>query len=585
MRFLARGGAADGLRALSRAPKARRARREPPSGLTVRMPTAASPARVAARVVLPLALGATPPPPIESVRLATQEWSLTGGEPWRGRFTDPEDALAAHRFGWIPQLLVTQGAGCARSLFDLTARWLDAHAGAPEGDGWDSYSVAERIAHWAYLISARPHDTAAPRVLAAIAEHAAFLRDHLELRGPATNNHLINDARALYLAGQLLDSENLRAQSRELVEFGAGRMLIDGFLREGSTHYQLLLTRTFLELAIASRACGDLPFAEQLAGWSRAMTDACRFIADGARNAVPLIGDLSPDFPPDFLIDLATAGMSDSQRAGLVAPGWAALFGSDSVPSTREPAEARARSEAGYFRAGFADWRVQAWVNPHGHVPSWSHAHADLGSFVSYWHGRPMLVDAGRATYADTPLGTYGRSVRSHNAISVDGHEPCVVHGLNGMPELMSDAYLQADARGEVACDDRHAALRISHAGFGRLGDGLEVARTITMSRDRLLIVDKVTGSGRHRVETYFQCAPEVNVIRVTPTTWRLAAGDCPPLIMDGPGVARHARGEDGESPAGWCSPEYGRAVPASTLTFSYDGPLPLVQRYEVRQV
>ena len=67
-----------------------------------------------------------------------------------------------------------------------------------------------------------------------------------------TNNHILNNARALILAGSFLDSQCL---------FDAGCWIFtnqfdkhinsDGVLREGSSHYQYVVTRWVVDIACA----------------------------------------------------------------------------------------------------------------------------------------------------------------------------------------------------------------------------------------------------------------------------------------------------------------------------------------------
>ena len=570
LRFLARHDARSAVRRLLGAADLRRQRRHPPIGLRVASSASDWPGDSGPATTLPVRSQEGAAAPL-SVPLATTSWLMSDGDPWDHEFTDPEDNLAAHRFGWIPQRLAGRGAGDFGQLFDIARRWLARMGQDKAGPGWDTYSVAERTTYFSYLASAGPHNSAAPQLLEAIGDHSAFLLSHLEFRGPSTNNHLINDGRALYLASLLTGDTRIRAAARELLAFGARTMFVSGFLREGATHYQVLLTRTFLEVLAAARVCGDAPFARFLEEWSGQMVTASRFLQDG--NTFPLIGDLCPDFPPEFVVPFATG------QGG----GWGALLDADIV-RVGAPAHETDAMEAGFFKTSVHGWRLLAWVNPLGHVAPWSHAHADLGSFVAEWHGRPLLVDAGRSTYSDSPLGRYGQSVRSHNAISIDGHEPCVVHGLNGFPELMAESYLSSRPHAAVTGDGSQRTLRISHGGFGRLGDGLEVSRSVAVSSGRLVIRDELRGSGRHKVETFFHFAHDVAITQDGGGAWCCQPPEAPPVVLTGPESGCLIRATSGPDPTAWQALAYGQAVPATAFVFTYDGSLPVSREYVIRQ-
>jgi uncharacterized heparinase superfamily protein len=496
----------------------------------------------------------------QTIDLATRAWGLVDGPPWSGSFEDPEDGYAAHRFGWSLPLLLT--AGGAGQVAQLVSAWLAAHPREDGAPGWDSYSVAERIANWMHLVAALTATGGEVGWLRkAIAEHAFWLRDHLELRGEATNNHLINDARALYLAGVLFGDIGLAARAREVLLFATPRMFVRGFLRESSTHYHRLLCRSYVDLLRAARAARDHGFAESVAGSLDTIAAALEFFEAGP--VFPLIGDISPDSAPgchESVSELARLTLSRQSR----------------------PAAASDAAAAGYYRLQRGLWSLTAHVNPLGYVPPWSHGHADIGAFAADWRGRPLLVDSGRATYQPSPIGSYGRSVRSHNGISIDGYEPCVAHGLNGFVPLLQPDYYTRPPR--VNCDEGTGVLRIEHFGFTRVADGLTVVRAISVSAAEVVITDRVGGHGTRRLETFFHFHPSVRVTVDSPLTARIE----PPegaLLLQGPEGSSlgHHRGRMTPHPAGWYAGQYGSLEACSTVVFTARPALPLDQRFVLR--
>lgn len=541
-----------------RAMRARQARRGAPAGLAfdAGLPGDAP----AGQAALPLRRGHAPAP--SHVRLATRTWPLSAGDPWTQVFEDPEDAFSAHRFSWVAPALASSGAAApvARAML---RRWLADRGGTGDGPGWDSYSVAERISAAVYLQSAAAPGGADAGLDAAIRTHARHLHAHLEVRGANTNNHLLNDARALYLAGAWLVDAPLLARARAIFDFAVPAMYQEGFLREGSTHYHQLLHRTLTEVALLASLAGDAAFGERAAAWASESASAARFVNAGLPD-MPRIGDLSPDFPPEVLA------------------AWARWFEAD-VPGAdcNTPPDVAARG--GYLRAVASGFLLHAWVNPAGHVPAWSHAHADLGAFTLSWHGQPLLIDGGRSTYAATEIGAFGRSVRSHNAVSIDGFEPCIAHGVNGYPELLDREYGDARPVARVAGGGRAARVEIAHEGFARLGSGMRYSRSVALGPDGVTIEDRITGAGRHRVETFFHFAPECAVDPAGPGRWRVERPGAPALLFEsGAGASLH-RGVREPRLMGWSAREYGAAVPSPSLVCGHEGDLPTVQTYALR--
>ena len=537
---------------------------------------------------LPLFLPYSDGAPPTRLPLATCSWDLSQGPPWLGQLEDPEDRFAAHRFGWVPTLLRAHGVGARDLLAGLAEQWIANHTLAPGAPGCDSYSVAERIVHWTYLTTLEGDSRRSRAIGASVQAHAGLLDQHLELRGEATNNHLINDGRALYHAAVQSGDEALQSRARALVDYGAERMFVSGFLREGSSHYHLLLSRTFLELWVLARAVEDTAWAEALGAQVESMLGAAAFLA--MPSGLPLFGDVSPDVEPSALVSLTSLAGPASMPTGVpTAPdaarldGWAGLLIGEQDVVPAGPVHA-SYPEAGYHKATAGAWTLSSYVNPLGHVAPWSHAHADLGSFVLDWHQSPVLVDAGRATYRASPLGDYGRSVRSHNSVSIDRHEPCVAHGLNGFVPVLARAYYHRRPRVAIDTDPVRTTLRVEHDGFGRLGDGLSVARTVALEPHRCVVTDAIEGVGRRAVETFFHFHPDVAVAFDEPTVARCDLPDGARLHLRVPDdvTCRLARGQIDPEPSGWYAGRYGRAEPCWTLTCHTRATLPRRQHYEL---
>lgn len=520
--------------------------------------------------------------------------------PWRQSFEDPEDIFLAHRFGWIMRSL----AGGVSSdelerLLSFACLWVDTHPQGENSPGWDSYSVAERLVHWLFLLSvacAREIGTypGFSKLLGSLRQQAEFLLHHLEFRGSSTNNHLINDGRALYLTGMCLGEERFAEAGREIVFYGAREMFSpSGFLRESSSHYHLLLCRTFLEVLWAARRFGDSGTFDRLEGRVRAMVDASSFFL--SCGDLPLIGDVSPDFTPEFLCGVPAVGRCfwEEEHETPDVLGWHSLFlGAEAGRAQARKAagpeapRAEAYSDAGYYRLRAGAWSLFFHVVPLGYVAPWSHGHGDLLGFVLYYKGMPLLVDTGRSTYVDSPLGRYGRDVCSHNSLTVDGIAPCLIHSHNGYCSMLVSDYYARPPRVSVEEGTGEVRAEILCRGFERMQPGLQVRRVFRVSRTEFSVEDHISGKGRHRIEAYFHFDPGVEVVSddadrlgcVLPDGGRLAVtkdgGDTP---------IRPFRGVDFPVPLGWHSPRYGEIVPTWTVVVAGRERLPSRRKYVFR--
>jgi len=532
------------------------------------------------------------------IRLASVELDrLT--PPWEQTFEDPEDTFAAHRFGWMLPLLASRfSSELVSSLSELAIRWANAHPFATGAEGWDSYSISERIVNWIYLLSlldkcSIPNSSAIQKFLCRSLEaQASLLSERLELRGAATNNHLLNNGRALYFAGAFTGKEQFQSQGREILRYGLRQMFTSsGFLREGSSHYHILLCRTYLEVFRYAHEIGDLGFADELKPSVRDQVNCAAFLL--SHSTLPLIGDVSPDFRPDFHSGVVAVGammmketISNDAPAGA---GWHSLFGVKSVygpiVSLRKPKSVVTFPDAGYYCVEWPPIKLTIYLNTLGYVPAWSHGHADLGGFIFEWNGQPVLVDCGRSTYQANKFGRYGRSVRSHNAISIDRHEPCIVHAHNGfIPPMLSDYHGPAPVA-ELEQHDDLIRLRIRYFGFRRLQPQMIVSRSFEVSRERFQIVDDIDGIGRHTVDTFFHLHPTVQITAQDNDGATLQAGETK-LSLSGAGGTpwrlETFEGQNDDEPIGWFSPRYGVLRPTVTLRWLQNSALPVRNKYTV---
>lgn len=496
--------------------------------------------------------------------------------------SDPETRLAAHRFGWIPPL-VSAGAADDRIVAAIASAvdWSRANPPEPDRPGWDAYCVAERIANWVLLASAvRRWNVQADLtdLTEEIRQSAKFLRGCLEFRGAATNNHLLNDARGLYLAGAILGDRSCLGLGRELLRYGCAAMFTpSGFLREGSAHYHLLLCRSYLEVIAAAHACGDKTAIEELSPRVCDMAAAAGFLLES--GTLPLVGDCSPDTSVEFLAGVPLAASAilgvpiRSRDPGT--PGWHRMFVPPSPTQGADPSPTATVSsfpDAGFHRVRSGRAVLTIYANPLGYVPAWSHGHADLGGFVLDWGGVPLLVDCGRASYASGGPGAYGRSVLSHNAIAIEGYEPSVVHSHNGFVPPLLPCYAERPPRVRAESVGEQGVLRIEHDGFSRITPGIVVTRAFTVAGNAVRIEDHVSGMGRRTIETRFHLHPDVAVDRVSANAVEMRAGGRLLVLRCVGGDAAELEvvsGRAGDRPEGWFSPRYGELVHTTTLRFT----------------
>lgn len=243
----------------------------------------------------------------------------------------------------------------------------------------------------------------------------------------------------------------------------------------------------------------------------------------------------------------------------------------------------QASASGGWYRLDYGDATVFWHVEPQGSPAFASHGHCDTGAFSLYWQGTPILVDPGRFNYReDDPLGMYGVSARAHNAVLVDGFEPFIYWRRSRFPASFRARPVEVGH----ADEGESVGLTIRHDGFSRIAsEPLVLARAFRVFRDRFVIEDRLEGISTRTIETCFQWAPHVGLVRASDDgSFRVdsPAGSIGTFRVEPQGDAPDAALASAEimPPAGWYFRDYGQKERATTLAFRSQVRLPYACRY-----
>jgi len=433
-------------------------------------PQTIDPAQPIAPIELPLAGERVRVEPVAIEALFERTWS------------DIETLLSLHRFAWLPILGRDVDPAWVAALLQ---RWR-ARFGTPENAWpWHPYTVAERainLLDFARLVGwpGGPKDYADFFIT-----HARIIAERLEYFGPHyTGNHLSNNGRGLFRIGLALGWKDAADRGGRILLEEAKRLFGPaGMLNEGSSHYHLLLARNYVDAWRSARAAGR----PETAGLER--------IAAGALAAIPnlvlpgglaLVGDISPDCPPDFLMGLAPQGPPGGGWLDLLEP-----TERDAVRELRDAATPIGPDEAqGWLKAEFGKWSGLWQASPEGWAPMPGHGHQDLGSFELHWMDKPLFIDPGRGAYGETGPAAHYRSGAAHNGLLIDDADP--------MPP--NRPYYHPEFRRKVGGPPpvlRRAGDGVDLKFFSQ---GFAVSRRWRFLPQGLSIEDSVQGTGRHRL-------------------------------------------------------------------------------------
>jgi hypothetical protein len=411
----------------------------------------------------------------ESGALNLPVFSLRGSMPLLTSSTgfhknDPEAIYQRHR--WTSCLAALGHDEHARSALQEVLTWI---AAPPERShpAWESYSCCERVANLAILLAAHPSlmlDTDASVLHRFFSESASWIDTHLEYYGETrTNNHFLNNGRALIIAGSITGNATWVSTGLEIVKRFAPKLFSHaGCLREGSSHYQLVVATWLFDALAFAHICVPADTLIELEELTYEVGRTCaRFIASFPFMDVH-IGDISPDLHPR--LTLARLQLIFSEYLHEVPPvgclgEW--LF----LENVHASIVARA---------------VTAWP-----VQYTTHAHADLGSFIWLYKGHVILADPGRQNYLHDPA--------THSQLGPDNHNCMLVNGMGALAGSVLRAgfwYPRPYANATVSTCSLEDVISIEHTGFLRLFRVGKHKREVHMSDANVTVTDTVEGNG-----------------------------------------------------------------------------------------
>jgi len=395
---------------------------------------------------------------------------------------DLETYLGLHRFAWL------QWTDPEPAWLNALWRAWCADFSQPNADWpWHPYTTAERAIH--ILDFGQRVGLPAPldETREILVRHGQIILERLEYFGEhATGNHLANNGRGLYRIGLALGvSEYAEIGARILIEEARRLFRPSGVLREGSSHYHFLVTAWFLDCLRAARAYDRPEAVEFEAIVSNALSVMPHLMLPGG---LPLIGDISPDLPPDMTLKrLANHNAPPVDSSRLAADGW--------------------------LKAEFGSWSGLWYAAPEGWSPMPGHGHQDTGGFQLHLSDQPIFVDVGRGAYGDDGDAARYRSAAVHNGIIVDGHDPFPPNRPYYDDEFRR---LVAGSPPRLTLDS--SSVHLSHEGFARLKGVGRAGRTWRFADGGLVIDDRVEGRGRRRIERRLHTPLDVNLDGPTAT-------------------------------------------------------------------
>ena len=463
---------------------------------------------------------------------------------WDG-LEDAEDHHAYHRLYWAVRYAEAAffgHEGARNGLVGELSSWLDGRWEGSPVASWP-YTVAERIASLTTILfwigdggNGLSSSLTVP-IKRQIWNDANQLSSSVEY-GLGLHNHLLNDARGLFLASAALADCDHAAGWREQAwtiwdECFPKLVLEDGTFAEQSSHYHLLLCRTALEYWVACRRA-QRPLPQGFEGRLLAMFDLANELVrpDGS---LPRFGDNSPDRTGTDLWGLLPAAyhyglLRRPPRHRAITP--LTLFYCavrPVLPEVEDVAGLRLFPNGGIAILRSATSAAELVAHGDGRDGVGPHGDAGRGSYELWWKGHVLVREPGCfSSPSDANWRSY-QCAEAQNVTSLDGLPPVITKQdgrfLARWYRPQGGAWSTLPGIGaEFRCE-----------AFSRLHPDIVVFRTWQFEKpDALMFHERIEGSARVSFES------------------RICLGDAPWGTFERAGVpgtvTLHWQGDDGSS-------------------------------------
>jgi hypothetical protein len=404
-------------------------------------------------------------PPHESGAFAAV--GRTRGFPRERFWEDPADGLLflfeLHGFAPLAEYAAGERSEKADAFWIAVLEdWL-ARCGQPVNPAWHPFPTSGRVIAWCSALSQGGWpEPLQRRMLDSLSRQLLLLRRCVEY--DIGGNHVLRNAAALAIGGTCLGDEKACSRGLSVLRNELPRQILaDGGHEERSPSYHRAV---LADLRDVRAVLGEVP--PEVDAAIAAMERWLAALA-GPDGGLPLLND-AWEGPP-----LAGSG---EPVADLAASGYVVLrSGSDQAVLDLAP------------------------VSP-PHLPA--HGHADVGTFVLWADGRPVVVDPGTFTYEE-PERTAFRRTAAHATLEVDGRDQCELWGPFRAAGLPNVRRLPAPP----------GVYAVEHDGYRPV---LHRRTFAWLEGGGLVVIDRLISTGRHATTSRLPLAPRgLGPVEATP--------------------------------------------------------------------
>jgi len=379
---------------------------------------------------------------------------------------------------------------------------------------FDSYSVSERISNWIMYIKS------CEKIIQYddleifnnyLRYQIYYLINNLEYHDEKTNNHIISNAKSIYLYSLFFNNSNLNNLSKKIFIYSINKNFYkSGFLNEGSSHYQLLISKHIIEILYFNKIYKDINLDDYIINFFyKVLKHSFLFTVN---TEVINFGDLTPDIPSKYLKLLP---FLSNQLFGIKFPVKfikTQLFSKDyinlfnlkefKVPILIKDYYYFYDKESGYLIYKNLDILFFTQLINSNVIKPRTHQHSEIGNFILFYKNELIFLDKGRFSYEKSTLNSV--SSESHNFVKINNFEPMLCHKLNALPEIMNSEYFQKKPDYNISLENQKILISVTFYGFERFPFKSIIKRKFFIEKDYFEINDKIISNKNTTLVSFF---------------------------------------------------------------------------------
>ena len=224
-------------------------------------------------------------------------------------FDDPEDYESLHRFIWIRYYLSKEKINLeeVRKIESLIMYWCKSSFENDERLDdkliWEPYTVSERLINIIFFYNKIEKDI--PLIVSSqLDKMTKYIIKNLEFYNTSYGNHLINNFRGILFYAITFENTKLIEIFSKLMDQYLDNFIEDGFTKDFSSHYQLLVYFWLYDLSKLAKKRSQKDIIELLDKYLKPLHEKSIFFYSEKSKHLSRFGDISPDLPPKYLISL-----------------------------------------------------------------------------------------------------------------------------------------------------------------------------------------------------------------------------------------------------------------------------------------